>query len=61
LTSEYGRNAWPRDQEDRAINQEKSSKWVKQDALDEAVIELFRRAKEFRGDYDGWETKVIPQ
>jgi uncharacterized protein (TIGR01619 family) len=32
---------------------------VKQDYIDEAVIELFRCAKEFRGDYDGWETKVI--
>lgn len=32
---------------------------VKQDDIDEAVIELFRHAKEFRGDYDGWETKVI--
>lgn len=32
---------------------------VKQDAVDEAVIELFRRAKEFRGDYDGWETEII--
>jgi uncharacterized protein (TIGR01619 family) len=32
---------------------------VKGDAIDEAVIELFRRAKEFRGDYDGWETEVI--
>jgi uncharacterized protein (TIGR01619 family) len=32
---------------------------VKQDAVDKAVIELFRRAKEFRGDYDGWETQVM--
>ena len=32
---------------------------VKQDDVDEAVIELFRRAKEFQGDYDGWETEVI--
>jgi uncharacterized protein (TIGR01619 family) len=32
---------------------------VKQDDIDEAVIELFRCAKEFQGDYDGWETKVI--
>jgi Family of unknown function (DUF695)/Regulator of ribonuclease activity B len=34
---------------------------LKQDDVDEAVIELFRRAKEFHGDYDGWETKAIPQ
>jgi hypothetical protein len=34
---------------------------VKQDAVDEAVIELFRRAKEFHGDYDGWEAEVISQ
>jgi hypothetical protein len=34
---------------------------VKQVDVDEAVIELFRRAKEFHGDYDGWETKVISQ
>ena len=32
---------------------------LKQDDIDEAVIELFRCAKEFQGDYDGWETKVI--
>jgi len=25
------------------------------------VIELFRRAKEFHGDYDGWETNAISQ
>lgn len=34
---------------------------VKQDEVDKAVIELFQRAKEFHGDYDGWETKVISQ
>lgn len=34
---------------------------VKQDDINEAVIELSRCAKEFRGDYDGWETKVIPE
>lgn len=34
---------------------------VKQDDVDEAVIELFRCTKEFRGDYDGWETKMISQ
>jgi len=34
---------------------------VKEDDIDEAVIELSRCAKEFRGDYDGWETKVIPE
>jgi Regulator of ribonuclease activity B len=34
---------------------------VKQGDVDEAVIELFRRAKEFHGDYDGWETNVISQ
>jgi uncharacterized protein (TIGR01619 family) len=28
--------------------------------IDNAVIELFRLAKEHRGDYDGWETQVIP-
>lgn len=32
---------------------------VKQDDVDEAVIQLFRHAKEFHGDYDGWETEVI--
>ena len=32
---------------------------VKQDAVDNAVIELFRHAREFRGDYDGWETQII--
>jgi Family of unknown function (DUF695)/Regulator of ribonuclease activity B len=32
---------------------------VKQSDIDEAVLELFRHAKEFRGDYDGWETEVI--
>jgi len=32
---------------------------VKQTDLDEAVIELFRYAKIFHGDYDGWETEVI--
>jgi hypothetical protein len=32
---------------------------VKQDDVDEAVIELFRRAQEFHGDYDGWESEVI--
>lgn len=32
---------------------------VKQDDIDEAVLELFRCAKEFHGDYDGWETEVI--
>jgi uncharacterized protein (TIGR01619 family) len=32
---------------------------VKQAEIDEAVIELFRHAKEFHGDYDGWETEVI--
>jgi uncharacterized protein (TIGR01619 family) len=32
---------------------------VQQYDVDEAVIELFRRAKEFHGDYNGWETKVI--
>ena len=34
---------------------------LKQDAVDEAVIELFRRAREFHGDYDGWEAEVIAQ
>jgi uncharacterized protein (TIGR01619 family) len=34
---------------------------VKQAEIDEAVIELFRRAKDFHGDYDGWETEVISQ
>jgi uncharacterized protein (TIGR01619 family) len=34
---------------------------VKEDDIDEAVTELSRCAKEFRGDYDGWETKVIPE
>jgi uncharacterized protein (TIGR01619 family) len=32
---------------------------VKQPDLDEAVLELFRLAKEFHGDYDGWETQVM--
>ena len=32
---------------------------VKQTDINEAVIELFRRAKEFHGDYDGWETEAI--
>jgi uncharacterized protein (TIGR01619 family) len=34
---------------------------VKRDDVDEAVVELFRRAKEFHGDYDGWETEIISQ
>jgi uncharacterized protein (TIGR01619 family) len=34
---------------------------VKQDAVDDAVIELFRRAREFHGEYDGWEAEVISQ
>jgi len=34
---------------------------VKPEAVDEAVVELFRRAKEYHGDYDGWETEIISQ
>jgi len=34
---------------------------VKPTELDSAVNELFRLAKTHRGDYDGWETQVIPQ
>jgi hypothetical protein len=33
---------------------------VKPAELDDAVIELFRLAKQCCGDYDGWETQVIP-
>ena len=29
--------------------------------LDDAIIELFRLARKYRGDYDGWETQVISQ
>jgi uncharacterized protein (TIGR01619 family) len=32
---------------------------VKSPEIDDAVIELFRLAREYRGDYDGWETQVI--
>jgi len=32
---------------------------VKQEDVDSAVVELFRLAKEFHGDYDGWEAEVI--
>lgn len=28
--------------------------------VDDAIVELFRLAKKHRGDYDGWETQVIP-
>jgi Regulator of ribonuclease activity B len=34
---------------------------VKQTDIDDAVIELFRRAKEFHGDYEGWETEIVWQ
>ena len=34
---------------------------VKPSELDDAVIELFRLAKKYCGDYDGWETQVISQ
>jgi hypothetical protein len=34
---------------------------VKPTEVDSAVKELFRLAKTHRGDYDGWETQVIPQ
>jgi uncharacterized protein (TIGR01619 family) len=29
------------------------------EAIDSAVIELFRLARTYRGDYDGWETQVV--
>jgi uncharacterized protein (TIGR01619 family) len=32
---------------------------VKAAELDDAVIELFRLAKKYSGDYDGWETEVV--
>ena len=32
---------------------------VTRDQIDEAVIELFRLAKEVDGDYDGWEAQLI--
>jgi hypothetical protein len=32
---------------------------VKPSELDDAVIELFRLAEKYTGDYDGWETQVI--
>ena len=34
---------------------------VKQDDVDEAAIELFRRAKEFHRDQDGREPEMISQ
>lgn len=32
---------------------------IRSDALDEAVIELFRAAKRANGEYDGWESPVV--
>ena len=32
---------------------------VRQDKIDDAVLQLFRLAKELNGEYDGWETQVI--
>ena len=32
---------------------------VKPDVIDSVVLELFRMAKEYRGNYDGWETQVV--
>jgi regulator of RNase E activity RraB len=32
---------------------------IQSDALDEAVIDLFRAAKRANGEYDGWESPVI--
>lgn len=34
---------------------------LKPTELDDAVIQLFRLAKKYCGDYDGWETQVISQ
>lgn len=34
---------------------------AEEEEVDVAVVELFRRAQEFNGDYDGWETEVIPK
>jgi uncharacterized protein (TIGR01619 family) len=33
---------------------------VEQDAIDQAVIELLHMAQRFGGEYDGWETEVMP-
>lgn len=32
---------------------------VNLDEIDQAVIELFRLARRFRGSYDGWETQIL--
>jgi len=34
-------------------------KTVELDAMNEAVLELFRAAKKHRGEYDGWECEVV--
>lgn len=34
---------------------------VEQSAIDSTVIELLQLAQEFGGEYDGWETPIIPQ
>jgi len=32
---------------------------IQSDAIDEAVVDLFRAAKRANGEYDGWESPVV--